>query len=426
MGGFSELIKNFDKTRDYVRDFFIYGCKVRNDFCDKSSRTYDDEKRRVESWLGDHLKFDNSQRGKKVCISVDSGHVSENPLYKAYYSKSFTDNDIKLHFLLSDILSSGESLTLKELVNRLADDYGELFEEQTVRNKLKEYSEEGLFVKEKRGKTDYFRISEDTPDSFFKQYDGLDDAVEFASESGIFGIIGNSLLKSVGLENDLVLNKHNYVVHTLEDEIVLALVNAIEEKRFITYKNFGRGRDGEPPEYKGVPFRILSSVQTGRRYLAVYNYEFRRFNSVRLDSIRTVKKGDICSDYDELYALYLKNEGKCFGVSFGKRTELGHTEPLKLKIYADEKTEDYIVARLMREKRCGTVERIGENTFLFCADVFDPNEIMQWAKTFIGRIISVEGGSEDIRRKFYTDIERMHRMYCDQIHFTGGSDEYFQ
>ena len=80
----------------------------------------------------------------------------------------------------------------------------------------------------------------------------------------------------------------------------------------------------------------------------------------------------------------------------------------------------------MREKRCGTVERIGENTFLFCADVFDPNEIMQWAKTFIGRIISVEGGSEDIRRKFYTDIERMHRMYCDQIHFTGGSDEYFQ
>ncbi len=31
MAGFSELIKNFEKTRDYVRDFFIYGYKVRND-----------------------------------------------------------------------------------------------------------------------------------------------------------------------------------------------------------------------------------------------------------------------------------------------------------------------------------------------------------------------------------------------------------
>ncbi len=45
MSGFSELIKNFDKTRDYIRDFFIYGFKVRNDFDRKSLRTYDDEKR---------------------------------------------------------------------------------------------------------------------------------------------------------------------------------------------------------------------------------------------------------------------------------------------------------------------------------------------------------------------------------------------
>ncbi len=31
MSGFSELIKSFDKTRDYMRDFFIYGYKVRNE-----------------------------------------------------------------------------------------------------------------------------------------------------------------------------------------------------------------------------------------------------------------------------------------------------------------------------------------------------------------------------------------------------------
>ena len=414
MGGFSELIKSFDKTRDYVRDFFIYGCKVRNDFQLKSSRTYDDEKRRVESWLGDHLHCDNSHRGKKVCISVDSGHTAENPLYKAYYSKSFTDNDIKLHFLLADILAQGESLSLKELVNRLADDYGEIFEEQTVRNKLKEYTDEGVFIKEKQGKTDYFRLTSDTSDSFFKEYEGFDNAVKFASESGLFGVTGNSLLKAAGLKNDIILNKHNYIVHTLEDEIMLDIVNAIEEKRYITFESFGRGRTNDPLEYGGVPFKILSSVQTGRRYLAMYNVEYRRFNSVRLDSIKSVKYGDICPDYDELLALYLKNEQKCFGVSFGKRTELGNVEPIRMTVFADEKTEDYIINRLNREKRCGSVERISENTFLFTADVFDPNEIMQWAKSFIGRIISVEGGTEEIRMKFYSDIERMNRMYCDE------------
>ncbi|MBQ3161514.1 MAG: WYL domain-containing protein [Oscillospiraceae bacterium] len=414
MAGFSELIKSFDKTRDYVRDFFIYGCKVRNDFQAKSSRTYDDEKRRVESWLGDYIHTDNSQRGKKVCISVDSGHISENPLYKAYYSKSFTDNDIKLHFLLTDILADGESLTLKELVNRLADDYGELFDEQTVRNKLKEYADEGVFVKEKQGKTDYFRLSEDTAESFFNEYAGLDNAVKFASEAGNFGVVGNSLLKSAGLKNDIILNKHNYIVHTLEDEVMLDIVSAIDEKRFITFESFGKNREGKTFEYSGVPFRILSSMQTGRRYLTMYNYEYRRYNSVRLDSIKSVKQGEICPDYDEMLALYLKNEQKCFGVSFGRRTELGHVEPIKLTIFADEKTEDYIINRLEREKRCGTVEHVSENTFVFSADVFDPNEIMQWAKSFIGRIISVEGGSEEIRNKFYNDIERMNRMYCDE------------
>ena len=47
MAGFSELIKSFEKTRDYIRDFFIYGFKVRGDFARMSGRTYDDEKRRA-------------------------------------------------------------------------------------------------------------------------------------------------------------------------------------------------------------------------------------------------------------------------------------------------------------------------------------------------------------------------------------------
>ena len=48
---YSELIKNFDKIRDYMRDFYVYGFKSRDDYTKKSARSYDDEKRRIESWL---------------------------------------------------------------------------------------------------------------------------------------------------------------------------------------------------------------------------------------------------------------------------------------------------------------------------------------------------------------------------------------
>ena len=51
MSDFQELVKRFPKTREYVCDFFVYGFKTREEFKDKSPRTYDNERRRIESYL---------------------------------------------------------------------------------------------------------------------------------------------------------------------------------------------------------------------------------------------------------------------------------------------------------------------------------------------------------------------------------------
>ena len=48
---YSELIKNFEKVRSYMRDFYVYGFKGRDEFDSKSARIYDDEYRRVKAWL---------------------------------------------------------------------------------------------------------------------------------------------------------------------------------------------------------------------------------------------------------------------------------------------------------------------------------------------------------------------------------------
>lgn len=36
MSDFQELVGSFPKTREYVRDFFVYGFKSRNDFKEKA------------------------------------------------------------------------------------------------------------------------------------------------------------------------------------------------------------------------------------------------------------------------------------------------------------------------------------------------------------------------------------------------------
>lgn len=48
---YSELVKNFEKVRAYMREFYVYGFKNRSEYNAKSARSYDDERRRIDSWL---------------------------------------------------------------------------------------------------------------------------------------------------------------------------------------------------------------------------------------------------------------------------------------------------------------------------------------------------------------------------------------
>ena len=164
MSAYNELIKNFEKIRRYMREFYVYGFKSREQYKEKSSRSYDDERRRMESWLSDYMKFERNADGKNGFISIDSRVSQHNPFYRALKSKSFTDGDITLHFILFDILYSSDILlSLSDILDKI-DIYlagfenTMTFDESTVRKKLKEYVSQGIIVSQKsrnvnRGRT---------------------------------------------------------------------------------------------------------------------------------------------------------------------------------------------------------------------------------------------------------------------------------
>ena len=414
MSSFSELIKNFDKTRDYVRDFFIYGFKVRSDFSRKSKRTYDNERRRAESWLSEHIRYEDSTRGRQVSLTVDSGHIAENPLYQAYYAKSFTDNDIRLHFFLLDLLSDGKPQTLTGLTEGLLREYGAFFDVQTVRGKLREYCGEGLILADKQGHSTFYRLSPDTVESYLEEFPGLDDALRFFSEVQPFGVIGSSILKSAGLHNDVFLQKHNAIVRTLEDEMLCTVLDAIAAHRSLHFRVYSsraalcgaiEGREGAC-----IPLQIFTSVQTGRRYLIGYVPAYGRFNAFRLDFLREVKPGETCVDFEQYAEGLRRNLPRLFGVSFGSRQEDGTVTPLTVTIHIGT-DEGFIRERIARELRCGICETLDTQTVRLTLDVFDPKEVLPWLRTFTGRILSVEGGSAAVREQFSSDLARMHDMY---------------
>ena len=421
MSGFSELVKNFGKTRDYIRDFFIYGYMQRGDFSGKSSRTYDDEKRRTENWLGNCLTHDDSVRGRQISISVESGHIFENPLYQAYEAKSFTDNDIRLHFLLSDLLADGKPRSLREIVAELDAAYGIFFDEQTVRGKLKEYAQEGMIFTQKQGKTLIYRQSCDFLEDWLKKYPGLENALCFSSLDDVFGVIGYQILQKTGIKNNIFLRKHNYIVHTLEDEMLLILCEALAQKRRIKLRRISvrakNTADGVYTESVVIPMQISTSVQTGRRYLVAFSPKMHHFQAIRLDTVQAVRLGTKEPEYDVFYQEFLQKSQHVFGVSYESGEKAQKTEPLSVTIAYDPETEAHIPVRLFREKRIGIVQKEpflsenGKKLLTVTIDAADPNECMQWVKSFIGRIVAVRGGTSALRRRFISDIQRMNRMY---------------
>lgn len=404
---YSELVKNFNRIRDYMREFYVYGFKSREEYTRKSARSYDDERRRIESWLGDYMGFRQNADGKNVFISIDSRAASHNPLYKAWKTKSFTDGDITLHFILMDIFASAQkALSLTEITEQI-DEYLSVFPEpktfdvSTVRKKLNEYISEGIVLGEKQGKSMYYSWTMEKCD--------LDrDILDFFSEIAPCGVIGSFLLDQVKEQDSHFSFKHHYITSAMDSEILCSVFMAIREKRSVILETYNRHKE-HVSESHVVPLRVMVSAQSGRQYLIAYAPRFRRILSFRTDHIASVKIGEVSERFDQMRQKLDEMQKHMWGVStqnrWGNRME--HVE-FTIRYGAGEK---HIPKWLEREKRCGTVEHLDENTSKFTADVYDASELIPWIRTFICRITEIHISNEKLEEQFLEDIKAMYALY---------------
>jgi len=404
---YSELIKNFNKIRDYMRDFYIYGFKSREEYTRKSARSYDDERRRLESWLGDYMQFRQTTDGKNVFISIDSRVTKHNPLYKAWKAKSFTDGDITLHFILIDILSrTNQALTLGDIVEQIDDYFSEfenprMFDITTVRKKLKEYTKEGLVKTQKKGKSlEYFMADMDElPDM---------DILDFFSEVAPCGVIGSYLLDKSDSISDNFAFKHHYITSTMDSEVVYNIFLAMSEKRSITIESTNKNKDRLIENFV-VPLKLMISVQSGRQYLMAYTPRYKRIDAYRTDNIVKVELDDVNDNFDTLREKLNNMMPHIWGVNTDSFSG-GRMEHVEFTVHYDD-SERHIIRRLEREKRCGKVEHIDNNTSKFSADIYDANEIVPWIRTFICRITDLSFSNKKLEEQFKYDMEKMYQMY---------------
>ncbi len=403
--GYSELFKNYADIRSFMWRFYVYGFEKRSEFTGKSVRRYDDERRRLESWLQDYMGFTTDAAGRAYYITLDAALISHNPLYKSWKAKSFTPMDIVLHFYLLDILADGAARTAPELLELVCARYLDCFEsevrypdESTVRNKLNEYTELGLLQRLKEGRKNLYRLQQDDVDWHRWQA-----ACAFFSEAAPLGEIGSYILDKFAGPCDAFAFKHHFILYTLDSQICCALLEAMRQKQAVTlFSSSGR-------LHYVCPLKLYCSTQTGRQYLLSYNYAARALAFNRLDHIERLQIKRAEPDY----AAYLQQAEAAAAHIWGASLGRGRLEQIAFTVQAAA-DEQFIVQRLQREKRCGTVQRLDEAHYRFDADVYDARELLPWLRTFIGRISDFYCSNGLVQQLFAEDLQLMANSYLQE------------
>ena len=404
---YSELIKSFDRIRDYMRQFYIYGFKSRTEYDKKSARSYDNERRRIESWLGDFMRFRQTPDGKNLFLSVDSRAISANPLYKAFKARSFTSGDLIFHFYVLDLLQDGQALTAQEILELISRKYLIYFDTcwqpdlSTIRKKLKEYVSLGILTDRKEGREIRYSRSKDSV-----SLEEWADTVSFFSEANPLGVIGSTILDKFSDAPDHFRFKHHYILHALDSQILLAILDAIGKQQSIKLVNI-RTKNNTPGTHTVCPLKVYISTQGGRQYLLCYHYQFQKLMFFRLDNILKVEAGTPEAAFDRYLEIYNHAAPYFWGTSTGTAAIPDH---LEMTIHFED-YESHIPQRLEREKRNGKVEQIDRNTCKYITDTYDAMEMLPWLRTFIGRIERLECSNPQLVQRFYEDLERMYSMY---------------
>lgn len=161
-----------------------------------------------------------------------------------------------------DILESAkESLSIHEITKQV-DQYLSVFEspkvfdESTIRKKLREYVNEGIIETGKCGKTLYYKKSDQI-------YKGNIDILDYFSEIVPCGVIGSFLLDQQLKHKGKFAFKHHYITGTMDSDVMCQLFEAMQKKSSVTIQMLQK-RTGNKTKMKVIPLQIFISVQSGR------------------------------------------------------------------------------------------------------------------------------------------------------------------
>lgn len=399
---YTGCMRSVDKARDFARESFVYGLKGKNDHKEICDRTYDETTRQMQDWFNEclHTRIVNV-RSKIKYLSLSCRDYNENPLYRIWKACTFTSNEITFFFFILDYLTAKkEPVGLSEIHREFRNTMKwEMFSESAAQKWMdnKGYPS-GIFIK-----------SEDDKYSLAPTIDLSDkkDLIHYYSEIAPGGVIGSFILDKLDNSEPVFSFKQHYIGQAFESDYICMVLNAIKEERYINIRYIGKGKQERSVDV--IPIKVYSSTQNGRQYLIARERDYKSFSNFRLDKIKDVVVLEkSAEEFNDTRKRFEEKQKHLWGVSFG-RNQISHVE----FVVRAEENEGYILRRLLREKRCGTVTTVENQPyhFRFEADVYDPREMFPWIRTFIGRIVEYSFSDNEYEKLFRDSMSNMFSIY---------------
>lgn len=425
---FNDFIKHYNIIRDILRDCFLYGCFSRDGLENKrnmSPRKVSYEMRRIQQYVEEkYIKFDKDGRYKLLSLTYDFMRHTENFLVNTYMTKSFTRTDLlTYYFILLFLQSKTNACSLNTIENELAEEGLLCFDKissKTIERKLNEMCGSiGILSCETIKRTKHYSVAPDILDGF--NNDELKELLLVVSlyKNIIFpvtaGYYSEQTLKDyINYERKTDCGPTNFFnyrnVHfhpVIEEQVLWEILNAIHQRSKIKlyYHSFKR-RDKFSISAILSPYKIKYDVRHGRFYLISFSNNKKCIVS-RLDRIQDVEILDETfqrEEFDEEYQKRMHYSWSSMSLDYGKEPET-----VKLEIIIDEKTENYIIEKIVSEAPNGILEKIENGCYHFNMKLNDSGEIIPWIRGYAGYVRVLE--SKELADKLLNDWKEMLLLY---------------
>lgn len=456
-----------EKFKRALLDYYSYGFKNLGSFEAKKRQTVSEDWLRLNRVISDYLEW-SDDRNAVMFANADSQSMEENPFHRIYrfckykpltypsyflhtmaaLSSKFSlrngidmlglNEDQRLH--LEDVLETQSKLKTSDLIffytEALASAEGD-DKNKTPNNRLDDLLLLGLVECEQyKSKGDRrWSLPELTMGKILNAGRAVDvnfghhlhSTLEFFSKYYLLGEVGTFLIDRFSNgEVSPFRFKHEYFMQSLNDFNIVDLLYAIENGKWCKIK-YSHGTADFETELLCYPLEIRVSNMQGRGFLMYYEPFRRSYTALRIEFIDSIeyfedkkvksiltKEGYHTSSksVDADIANAQKSIQYSWGVATTKKQEGNAINPVvphsvSLQIAYNPDTDYFIVNRLNRERRFGTISDSDDKPYLrFSVNISDEVELRPWMRSFYSRIMSCEGMDTDTF-SLDTDVENI-------------------